>query len=499
MENIVEKIESEKKQDTGKVAMKKQSPSGVFESDNLKEIEKKRKLFIEEREFTAALRKQNQPLWQYESSKLPGREQEEFRRIIREVIDKEENTEMEVAIEEALKMNEDIEGIFTEGKADSREEACARVFEKKEYQLKGRERIEHEESVRPYFLLIIDALEKDDLELAQGVIKTVPPDKKNAFGAVRDILNSPIEKKGKQYAEEENEDKLVRLMGVWGLVSNHFDVKNLENVDKELRQSPVFVNAAKRFLANKLEEIINISGGQEIKEYIWVRDNIIRAGVAKAEEIDSDSNIQWKLKTVLIGKGEDSKPFFIEQVERYQYLKSQLEIAGIIKKDEINRDPRVQDAFSSILNRSFDESVVLSDDEIFRRYLEIRKKLFHYRIMDKKEMDWNEKMQENFYEILLKQFSLDTGDEEKIRKFLDFYQQMAEEEMIPPEMVKKLGRDNKLIGKLRNSLNEVVSLHSPSERKQFFSDFRDKIIKTGLVSDEIIDGWKILENQPVFN
>ena len=96
-------------------------------------ISREREYFITERETRAALRRQNQPLWQYEAEKLPDQQREKFRTMLEEVINREEKTEIEVAQEEAQKINEDVDELIAEMKAENRTQANAMVMERKEY------------------------------------------------------------------------------------------------------------------------------------------------------------------------------------------------------------------------------------------------------------------------------------------------------------------------------------------------------------------------------
>jgi hypothetical protein len=443
--------------------------------------------YVQEQEFRTVFREQKRPMWQEEQAKLPKEQKEKFQKVLEEVIYREENTPKEIAEEEARTMNEEIEELLREGKAKSHAEACALVFERKEYQLKNEKRVEQEESIRPYFLLVTKALDDDDLETAQGVIQALPPDKKEIFAAVRDVLDRPFEKKEKQYLEKGETEKLAKLMEARSDVTNQFDFASLERIDQESRKSPEFVQAATELLMNKLENLLHNFDGSKIKEYLWMRDKIVKAGVMDADKVDSNPEIRWKVVTVLVGGDELPESFLQEEVDRYQYLKTQMETAGIINKHTINQDPRVQNMFCSIFKKSFE--LDLSDEERLNHYLQLRERVSQYGIIHKNEVDHDPGIQENIQDMLRRQLSLNTSDEARINSFFKLLRKMTEEEMISPQLIKEMNSDEKTKKQIDDLLENIISKGIPKEDKDRYASLQEKINSGGVAVPEITDQW----------
>lgn len=459
-------------------------------------VEQKRELYIQECAMRAALRKQNRPLWAKEVERLPEEQQKKFAPIL-ETLNKEKNTEAEVAEEEAYKAEEDIQELIVDKKAKTYAEASVKVFEQEEYQLKTEECIKKEEAVRPEVLAVEKYLQEDNPQAALEIIKNASPDKKEIFSAIPHVFDRALGRAERKCNREGDVNGLAQVLEVKNYVFDQFDLKNLDKMDPELRQSPVFVAAAKQFLQNKLDAATNFFCAEEIKEYIWMREELIKSGTVGAAEIDTNPAVQYKLTTILIGKSPEDKIIFIEHVERYQYLKNQLEVAGILEKDAADENPRVQEAFFSLLDNSLEKKENRSDTEVLERYMKIRARLAEYAILGKQEMDYDLKIQENLQDLLLRQFSAQVSDKEKLNNFLGFYQTMLQEDMLPPEEQKKFKQDKKLSSKIQTALAGAI-MESPSEeRPARYADFRQRIGVTELVTYETIDRWEILaENEP---
>lgn len=457
-----------------------------IKSDIQKQNERQK--FIEEREIRAALRRQNQPLWQYEAEKLPAEQREKFRDIIEKIIENEENTEIEVAMEEARKMEEDVEEIIKDGKAKDRIQACAEVSAQKEYLLKDKTRIEKEESVRPYFLLVTEALKKDDLETAETVIKTLPPEKKQIFSEVQDILDRSFEKKQKQYIQEGKEEKLVELMRTRDMVSSQFDLKKLSQLSSEEKNSPELKEAAKEFLLGKIQSIAEILSGDGLRQYIWTREELKREGV-NTDSIDTDAEVRYTLKTIIVKDTEFFDYFISEQIDHFRDLSSQLEISGIMAKNELMKDKRVHEIFSLILQDSLFSRKNLAGKEMFKNYLSLRDKLSKLGILKKKLIDSSEENRINLLKFLINEIPPNKHVENKLGNLLDILEIMGTEGMLSADQMKKL-RENKLfLNRIKTSLVSDLKKCSPIDRDKNYVEWRMRIARTGLASEKQVDEW----------
>ena len=408
--------------------------------------------------------------------------------MLEEVINREEKTEIEVAQEEAQKINEDVDELIAEMKAENRTQANAMVMERKEYQLKDQDQITKEESVRPYFLLVTESLKKDDLETAKAVMETLPPDKKQIFSEVRDILDRPFEKKQKQYLQEGKADKLAELMDVRDLVANQFDMKNLEKMSEEEKRSSEFVEAAKEFLLEKLHSITRVLSGDGLRQYIWTRNSLKKSGV-DTSEIDSNREIRYSLVSVVVEDTKSHEPFIVGQIDHYNYLTSQLEIAGIMKKNELDTDPKTRRMFASILEESAEDDARLSGKEILQNFIKFRDRVSRLGIMDKESIDESQEIQERINQLLLNEISEDTPGKNKMGNVLEIVEIMQKEKMLSPDQVKKISQDNDFMREFRIALQNNLDEYPENERDEIFANWKLVIVKAGITSEKVMDQW----------
>lgn len=461
--------------------------------EQLVRLEKQRAEFEQERELIAAVRLKNKPLWQQKKEQLPENIREKFEQVLTEVIDKEEGTVLEVAQEEANKMHEDIEDLVRDKEAENYAVACAEVFAKRTYQLKGQERIEKEEFVRPYLLLIEKEIKGNNFISAKEIIKNLPPKEKEICAQVPDIIDDLLERQEKKLIRDGDEEKLAELMAVRDIISNQFDLKNLEKLSAEQRQSPVFIRAAQKFLQNKLRNITDLFCAAKIKEYIWIREGIEESGMMSGAEVDATPGIKLQLKAMVIGNEKEWQSFFTDHIERYQYLKLQLEMAGIFKKDEIDQDRGTKKILQTILNNALEADENISKEDAFNRYLQARERMAGFGMMEKEEMDWNLNSQEKFQQLLFKQFSAAGSNEERLGKFFAMYEKMIRENMFPPEELKKIKRNPELAESIKTNFLGAVEENMGSRRAEVSAYFREKISGTDIISEEVVDSWKIAE------
>lgn len=205
----------------------------------------------------------------------------DYRSLWKKIFGMDKTEAMDIAVEEALKMDEAIEDLLKEGKAKDIEEAIEIVDQQREFQPKKKDKIEKEEYFRPDILQFGNALEENDFNKAVMLIHKVESIK-GADGevqkALREIISPLIDKKIAELVKNKDGESFVEAFINLSRLKD-INVKDLGLSEEEFR-SPEILNAAKGYLVNELKTY-------GVDHFVHNRDKMVEAGIATEEEVES--------------------------------------------------------------------------------------------------------------------------------------------------------------------------------------------------------------------
>ena len=258
---------------------------------------------------------------------IRAKERNRYRTIWQKIFGREKTTAMDIAIEEALRMDAEIETLMREGKVASTTEAVEVIEKEGKFRLRGKERIGKEEWARFRALQFAGALEKNDFGKANEIVYQARWEKK-VNDESRQILQETIAPLITQKVAE-----LVQAKDGRNFVHAFYTLSNLkpitaEGLPQENLQSPEIQGAIKESLIFWMR--VN---PEYFAEY---RDKWANAGfVENKEALNTLPEIQQIAKEELIGWMNVNPKYFAEYRDRWEKL-------GIINGRLMNQLPEIQ-------------------------------------------------------------------------------------------------------------------------------------------------------------
>jgi hypothetical protein len=258
---------------------------------------------------------------------IRAKERNRYRTIWQKIFGREKTTAMDIAIEEALRMDAEIEALMREGKVASTTEAIEVIEKEGKFGLKGKERISKEEWARFRALQFAGALEKNDFGKAKEIVYRAGLEK-GIDDESRQILKETIAPLITQKIIE-----LVQAKDGRNFVRAFYELGNLhpitaEGLSQENLQSPEIQGAIKESLILWMR--VN---PEYFAEY---RDKWVNAGFVKnKEELNTLREIQQIAKEKLIEWMRTNPVYFAEYRDRWELLE-------IIDGQQMNQLPEIQ-------------------------------------------------------------------------------------------------------------------------------------------------------------
>src|SRR3989344_311047 len=102
-----------------------------------------------------------------------AKERNSYRKLWKKIFGVDKTGAMDIAAEQAMEMDEEIERLMQEGEAKSVSEAVEIAARQKEFQPKSKDKIEKEEFLRPFVLQLGNVIENNDFSKAGAIISEV--------------------------------------------------------------------------------------------------------------------------------------------------------------------------------------------------------------------------------------------------------------------------------------------------------------------------------------
>jgi hypothetical protein len=277
------------------------------------QISQTREQFKKEREFRAKERNRYRTIWQ-------------------KIFGLGKTTEMDIAIEEALRMDAEIETLMREGKVASTTEAVELIEKEGKFGLKGKERISKEEWARFRALQFAGALEKNDLGKASEIVYRARQEKVDDES--RQILEETIAPLIIQKVAE-----LVQNRDGKNFVRAFYELSRLhpitaEGLSQKDLQSPEIQGAIK-------EDLIKRASIGPLT-YSEMRDKLANGGFIDAKEVNQLPEVQEIIKSDLIDRAKIGPRTYSKRRDEWVAI-------GVIKPETIDQLPEVQEIIKSDL------------------------------------------------------------------------------------------------------------------------------------------------------
>jgi hypothetical protein len=360
-------------------------------------------------------------------------------------------------------------------------------------QPKTKEQIEIEEFSGPERMYLSREIASGNVEEAQKALAEFPPEIQAALKMQPGYLSLAI-KTRKMECRRTGDKKGTNEIAALEWQIHSCDPATAQNVPLEVRQSPEYRQAAVNYLSETLVDVLKISGGERVYEYVWARNKFLDANVMVSQEVDKNEEIQGTMKKILVGEDPPSHLFLKERVDRFQRLRDEYAAYGIIDRGGINQAGEVRGVIREMLHKQFESSG--RDEEKMENYLRMREQLFHLGIMRREETDWDKESEKDFRAILLKQFFSNLSNSEKIRRFLGLRKRMLDNNMLRGDMLVRFNRDLEIRGRLALALGEEIinPTFLKEERESRYQSLQNEVVASGIATAEEIESWPYVKN-----
>lgn len=246
-------------------------------------------------------------------------ERNKYRTLGQKIFLKDRVSGMDMAIEQAMKMDEEAKKLISSGEATIFTDAIEILNGKDEFALKGKDLIKKEEYIRPKILQFIKHLDKNEFLEAFGVSIVTS----NRFRGDRDTLrirNEAIKPLINQKLSEliTNKDgkNLIEAFHYFSIImKGRINRENIAQIPDDLLKSPEIVEEVKKSLIHWMKD--------NPSTYALWRDKWSSIGVIDANGMNNSPEIQKVLREKLNSlKKYDQKP--------YVYLKDKWEKEGLV-------------------------------------------------------------------------------------------------------------------------------------------------------------------------
>ena len=208
-----------------------------------------------------------------------AKERNSYRDIWKKIFGVDKTGAMDIATEQAMEMDEEIEKLMQEREAKSVSEAVEIAARQKEFQPKSKEKIKKEEFLRPFVLQLGNVIENNDFSKAGAIIsevrfiKGVDDETRQVF---KEIIKPIIDQKIIELIQSKDGENFVKaFLSFEELVK----IEDLGTSKEELRVPEIF-NAAKGDIIRDFE----ISG---VDSFVSKRDRMVEAGIVTEEEVEN--------------------------------------------------------------------------------------------------------------------------------------------------------------------------------------------------------------------
>ena len=383
---------------------------------------------------------------------IRAEERSRYRTIWQKILGREKIGEMDIAVEEALRMDAEIETMMQEGKVASTTEAVEVIEKEGKFGLKGQERIGKEEWARFRTLQFGGALEENDFGKASEIVYQAGQEKK-VDDENRQILEETIAPLITQKVAE-----LIQAKDGRNFVRAFYELGRLqpitaEGLSQENLQSPEIQGAIKENL---------ISWMRTDPEYFAkYRDKWANNGfVENKEALNTLPEIQQIAKEELISWMNIDPEYFAKYRNKWEQ-------SGIINGSEMNMLQEVQ-------NIAKDKLIdwMRTDPEYFAKY---RDKWAQAGIIDAEALSSLPEIQGIAKEKLISWMRTDPKYFAKYRDLWGNAGIIEVDEMNTLEEIQKIAREKLL------SWNRIDS--------RYFAKYRDIWAGLGIINAEEANGW----------
>ena len=208
-----------------------------------------------------------------------AKERNSYRKTWKKIFGVDKTGAMDIATEQAMEMDEEIEKLMQEREAKSVSEAVEIAARQKEFQPKSKEKIKKEEFLRPFVLQLGNVIENNDFSKAGAIIsevrfiKGVDDETRQVF---KEIIKPIIDQKIIELIQSKDGENFVKaFLSFEELVK----IEDLGTSKEELRVPEIF-NAAKGDIIRDFE----ISG---VDSFVSKRDRMVEAGIVTEEEVEN--------------------------------------------------------------------------------------------------------------------------------------------------------------------------------------------------------------------
>ena len=359
---------------------------------------------------------------------------------------------MDIAVEEALRMDAEIETMMQEGKVASTTEAVEVIEKEGKFGLKGQERIGKEEWARFRTLQFGGALEKNDFGKASEIVYRAGQEKKvddENRQILKETIAPLITQKVAELAKSRDGRNFVRAFYELG----RLQPITAEGLSQEDLQSPEIQNSIKENLISWMR-----TNPEYFSEY---RDKWANAGFVENKEVlNTLPEIQQIAKEKLISWMNTNPEYFAEYRDKWEQV-------GIINGSEMNALQQVQDIAKNKLI-----SWMRTNPEYFAEY---RDKWANLGIISAEDMNLMEEVQQEARQKLISW--MNTNPE----YFAEYRDKWGGAGIIDERLMNQLPEIQQI------AKEKLISWYRTNPR--YFAEYRDKWADLGIINAEEANGW----------
>lgn len=253
-----------------------------------------------------------------EERDIRAKERNKYRTLGQKIFLKDKVSEIDMAIEQAMKMDEEAKKLIDSGEVTVFPDAIEILNGKDEFALKGKDLIKKEEYIRPKVLQFIRHLDKNEFLEAFGV-SIITSDRirgdRDTLRIRNEAIKPLINQKLSEIITNKNGKNLVEAFHYFSIMRDSINREDIAQIPDDLLKSPEIVEEVKGSLIHWMKD--NPSA------YAHWRDKWSSLGVIDANEMNNSPEIQKVLREKLNSlKKYDPKP--------YVYLKDKWEKEGLV-------------------------------------------------------------------------------------------------------------------------------------------------------------------------
>jgi len=252
-----------------------------------------------------------------DEQKIRAKERNKYRTLGQKLFLKDKFSGIDMAVEEAIKMDDEAKKLINSGEAATFADAIEILNGTEEFALKGKDLIKKEEYIRPKILQFSKYLDDNEFLKAFGASIIDSPRLRGDRDVLRlrnEALAPLINQKLSELIINKDGKNLVEAHHFFTIIKSKINREDIAEIPDNLLKSPEIINEVKKSLVSWMQN--------NPSSYAHWRDKWSALGIIDPDKMNNSPEIQKILKEKLDSlKKYDPKP--------YVYLKNKWEIEGL--------------------------------------------------------------------------------------------------------------------------------------------------------------------------